>query len=103
MSGVALFLTLPVLAAVLVYLLRRWPTPSTILAGLVALILGVLLWRWPNGTPVVFLGRVVQVNLPVGLLGEPFRDGAGGPMGNWFSLPGFGGRVSRRMAGVAGA
>lgn len=72
MSGVALFLTLPVLAAVLVYLLRRWPTPSTILAGLVALALGVLLWRWPNNTPVIFLGRVVQVNSPAGLLGEPF-------------------------------
>ena len=72
MSGVALILTLPVLAALIVYLLRRWPTPSTILAGLVALILGVLLWRWPNNTAVVFLGRVVQVNLPAGLLGEPF-------------------------------
>lgn len=72
MSGVALILTLPILAAVLVYLLRRWPTPSTILAGLVAVLLGVLLWRWPSDTPVVFLGRVVQVGLPVQLLGERF-------------------------------
>lgn len=70
MSGAALVLALPLLAAVLVYLLRRWPTPSTVLAGLVALLLGILLWRWPNDSPVAFLGRVVQVNLPISLLGQ---------------------------------
>ena len=77
MSGVALFLALPVLAAVLVYLLRRWPTPSTILAGLVALILGVLLWRWPNDTPVFFLVTPKTVQTPEELslihISEPTR------------------------------
>lgn len=72
MSGVAVIITLPLLAAVLVYLLRRWPTPSTVLAGLAALAIGILLWRWPNDTPVVFLGRVVLVSAPIRLLGERF-------------------------------
>lgn len=65
MSGVVLIFTLPLLAALLVYLLRRWPLPSSLLAGLVALALGILLWRWPNDQPVLFLGRVIRVNAPV--------------------------------------
>jgi formate hydrogenlyase subunit 3/multisubunit Na+/H+ antiporter MnhD subunit len=72
MSGVVLVLTLPLLAAVLVYLLRRWPLPSSFLAGAAALALGWLLWRWPNDEAVLFLGRVVQVNAPVVLLGQTF-------------------------------
>ncbi len=72
MSGVVLVLTLPLLAALLVYLLRRWPLPSSIVAGAAALTLGLLLWRWPNAEPVLFLGRVVQVNAPVVLLGQNF-------------------------------
>ncbi len=72
MSGVAVVLTLPLLAALLVYLLRRWPTPSTLLAGVVALFLGLLLWRWPNALPVVFLGRIVQVDQPIRVLGGLF-------------------------------
>lgn len=72
MSGVVLVLTLPLLAALLVYLLRRWPLPSSGLAGTAALTLGLLLWRWPNNEPVLFLGRVVRVNAPVALLGQVF-------------------------------
>lgn len=70
MSGAVLVLTLPLLAAVLVYLLRRWPTPSTALAGLAALSVGVLMWRWPNDDLVLFLGRVVRPNVPFELLGQ---------------------------------
>ena len=101
MSGAVLVLTLPLLAAVLVYLLRRWPPPSTVLAGLVALVLGLLLWRWPNDSPVVFLGRVVQANLPIILLGETLGHGVAGPMGDRLALPGSGRHLSRRMAGIA--
>ena len=72
MSGALLILTLPLLAAVLVYLLRRWPLPSTVLAGLSALTLGVLMWRWPNDDVVLFFGRVVRLNLPVQVLGQRF-------------------------------
>lgn len=72
MSGVVLVLTLPLLAALLVYLLRRWPLPSSVLAGTVALALGLLLWRWPNDTLVSFLGRVVRVDAPMIALGQVF-------------------------------
>jgi len=72
MSGVVLVLTLPLLAALLVYLLRRWPLPSSGLAGTVALALGLLLWSWPNAEAVLFLGRIVRVNAPVALLGQTF-------------------------------
>ena len=70
MSGAILVLTLPLLAAVLVYLLRRWPLPSTLLAGIAALSVGVLMWRWPNDDLVLFLGRVVRPNIPFELLGQ---------------------------------
>lgn len=70
MSGAVLVLTLPLLAAVLVYLLRRWPLPSTVLAGVAALTMGVLMWRWPNDDLVLFLGRVVRPNVPFELLGQ---------------------------------
>ncbi|MCA9868930.1 MAG: hypothetical protein KDI03_06650 [Anaerolineae bacterium] len=70
MSGALLVLTLPLLAAVLVYLLRRWPTPSTLLAGVAALTVGVLMWRWPNDDLVLFLGRVIRPNTPLELLGQ---------------------------------
>ncbi|MER2598376.1 MAG: proton-conducting transporter membrane subunit [Caldilineales bacterium] len=72
MSGVVLIFTLPLLAAVLVYLLRRWPLPSALLAGVSALALGLLLWRWPNDQSVLFLGRVIVVNRPVILFGQTF-------------------------------
>jgi formate hydrogenlyase subunit 3/multisubunit Na+/H+ antiporter MnhD subunit len=72
MSGVVLVLTLPLLAALLVYLLRRWPLPSSFLAGAAALTLSWLLWRWPNDEAVLFLGRVVRVNAPVVLVGQGF-------------------------------
>ena len=70
MSGVVLLFTVPVLAAVLVYLLRRWPTPSTALAGFVAAGLGYVLWLWPNDQPVIFLGRVIRLNQPVVVVGQ---------------------------------
>lgn len=70
MSGAVLVVTLPLLAAVLVYLLRRWPLPSTVLAGLAAVGLGLMMWRWPNDDLVLFLGRVVRMNAPVDLLGQ---------------------------------
>ncbi len=72
MSGVVVVFSLPLLAALLVYLLRRWPLPSSSLAGLAALTLGWLLWRWPNDESVLFLGRVVRVDAPVVLLGQTF-------------------------------
>ncbi len=72
MSGVVLVFTLPLLAALLVYLLRRWPLPSSILAGMAALVVGLLLWRWPNDEPVLFLGRTLRVDAPVVLLGQTF-------------------------------
>ena len=80
MSGVVLVFTLPLLAALLVYLLRRWPLPSSGLAGLAALALGWLLWRWPNDEPVAFLGRVVRIDAPVTLLGQTF---AMAPTAQW--------------------
>jgi len=80
MSGVMVVFTLPLLAALLVYLLRRWPLPSAIFAGLAALFLGWLLWRWPNGETVLFLGRVLRVDAPVQLLGQTF---ALGPTAQW--------------------
>ncbi len=72
MSGVVLVFTLPLVAALLVYLLRRWPLPSSALAGLSALALGWLLWRWPNDEAVLFLGRIVRVDAPLRLLGQTF-------------------------------
>jgi hypothetical protein len=72
MSGVVLVLTLPLLAALLVYLLRRWPLPSSGMAGLSALTMGLLLWRWPNDEAALFLGRVIRVDAPVVLLGQTF-------------------------------
>lgn len=70
MSGALLVLTLPLLAAALVYLLRRWPLPSTVLAGAAALLTGVLMWRWPNDDLVLFLGRAIRLNTPLELLGQ---------------------------------
>jgi formate hydrogenlyase subunit 3/multisubunit Na+/H+ antiporter MnhD subunit len=58
------------LAAVLVYLLRRWPLPSTALAGLTALALGWLLWRWPSEGSVQFLGRIIRLEAPITLFGQ---------------------------------
>ena len=72
MSGVVVVLSLPLLAALLVYLLRRWPLPSNALAGMAAWALGWLRWRWPNEESVLFLGRVVRVDAPVELLGQTF-------------------------------
>lgn len=72
MSGAVLVLVLPLLTALLVYLLRRWPLPSSALASMAALALGSLLWRWPNDEPVLFLGRVVRVNAPIVVLGQVF-------------------------------
>ncbi|HRI57776.1 MAG TPA: hypothetical protein PK170_11860, partial [Anaerolineae bacterium] len=87
MSGVVVIFTLPLLAALLVYLLRRWPLPSTILAGLAALILGWLLWRWPNDEAVLFLGRVVLVNAPAVLLDQTFvLDAAAQWVLGWLAL-----------------
>lgn len=73
MSGAVLVLLLPVLAAALVYLLRRWPLPSTALAGLAAVSLAALLWTWPNEGPVIFLGRVIRPGQPIVLLGQQFQ------------------------------
>lgn len=73
MSGVVLVLVLPLAAAALVYLLRRWPLPSTALAGLVAAGLGVLLWSWPNDGAVLFLGRLILPSQPIDLLGQRFE------------------------------
>lgn len=70
MSGVVFVLTLPLFAAVLVYLLRRWPLPSTMLAGLAALSLGLILWQRPNDDLVMILSRVVRLNTPVEMLGQ---------------------------------
>ncbi len=87
MSGVVVIFTLSLLAALLVYLLRRWPLPSTILAGLAALTLGWLLWRWPNDEAVLFLGRVVLVNAPAVLLDQTFvLDAAAQWVLGWLAL-----------------
>ncbi|MEA3334935.1 MAG: proton-conducting transporter membrane subunit [Chloroflexota bacterium] len=80
MSGVVLLYTFLVLAAILVYLLRRWPTPSAALAGLSALALGVMLWTWPNDQEVFFLGRVINLNQPVLFFGQHLEMG---PTGQW--------------------
>lgn len=70
MSVVVLVFTVPLLAAALVYLLRRWPLPSTALAGLTALALGWLLWRWPSEGTVLFLGRIIQLEQPISVFGQ---------------------------------
>lgn len=70
MSVVVLVFTVPLLAATVVYLLRRWPLPSTAVAGLTALALGSLLWRWPAEGAVLFLGRAVSMEQPVSLFGQ---------------------------------
>lgn len=73
MPGVVLLLALPLIAAVLVYLLRRWPLPSIALAGLVAALLGWLMWRWLNEGAVLFLGRVVRPGQPMIMLGQSWE------------------------------
>ncbi|MCS6842867.1 MAG: hypothetical protein NZ528_00860 [Caldilineales bacterium] len=70
MSVVLLVFMVPLLAATVVYLLRRWPLPSTAVAGLAALLLGWLLWQWPAEGAVLFLGRVVSLSQPVLLFGQ---------------------------------
>lgn len=80
MSGIVLIFTFSLLAALLVWLLRRWPAPATALAGLVALSLGLLLWRWPNDSAVLFLGRVVVPAEPTLLFGQRLQMG---PTAQW--------------------
>ncbi len=70
MSVVILLFTVSLLAAALVYLLRRWPLPSTALAGLTALVLGWLLWRWPSEGSVLFLGRIIWLERPISVFGQ---------------------------------
>lgn len=70
MSVVILVFTVSLLAAALVYLLRRWSLPSIALAGLTASILGWLLWRWPSEGSVLFLGRIIVMERPMSVLGQ---------------------------------
>lgn len=73
MSAVVLILAIPLLAAVLVYLLRRWPLPSVALAGLAALLLATLMWRWPSQGSIVFLGRAVRITQPLVVFGQELQ------------------------------
>lgn len=70
MPGVVLLLTIALVGAAVVWLLRRWPLPSTGLAGLLAAMLGLLLWRWPQQGAILFLGRLIRPDLPVVLFGQ---------------------------------
>lgn len=80
MSGAIVLLVFPLLAALLVYLLRRWALPSIALAGLVASLLCWWLWRWPNEGAVLFLGRVIRPAQPIMLLGQTLEMG---PSAQW--------------------
>lgn len=73
MSAAMVIITLPLLAAVIVYLLRRWPLPSAALASAVALLLGLALWRWPYTGVTQFLQRSVQITQPVMVLGQQLQ------------------------------
>jgi formate hydrogenlyase subunit 3/multisubunit Na+/H+ antiporter MnhD subunit len=73
MSAVVLILAIPLLASVLVYLLRRWPLPSTAVAGLAALLLGALMWRWPSQGSLLFLGRAIRTTQPVVIFGQDLQ------------------------------
>lgn len=73
MSAAVVIFTLPLLAAVVVYLLRRWPLPSAALASAVALLLGLSLWRWPYTGATLFLQRSIQITQPVMVLGQQLQ------------------------------
>ena len=69
-AGPTLVLGLPLLAAVLVYLLRRWALAAAGLAAAVAGGLALITWHWPPQATVHFLGRTVVMGQPVTFLGQ---------------------------------
>ena len=69
-AGPTLVLGLPLLAAVLAYLLRRWALAAAGLATAVAGWLGWIAWHWPLEGTVSLLGYTVEMGQPVALLGQ---------------------------------
>ncbi|MBC8448944.1 MAG: hypothetical protein H8D78_14455 [Chloroflexi bacterium] len=69
-AGPALVLGLPLLAAALVYLLRRWALAAAALATIVAAALAWMVWHWPPQALVLLLGRTLVMGQPVTLLGQ---------------------------------
>lgn len=70
MAGPAFVLGLPLLAAVLVYLLRRWAPLAAAVSALVAAALAWMVWHWPPQATVLLPGRTLVMGQPVVLLGQ---------------------------------
>jgi formate hydrogenlyase subunit 3/multisubunit Na+/H+ antiporter MnhD subunit len=69
-AGPTLVLGLPLLAAVFVYLMRRWSWAAAGLATLVCGAIAWLTWHWPAQSTVHVLGRTVAMGQPIYLLGQ---------------------------------
>ncbi len=69
-SGVSLLIVVPLLAALIVFILRRFRTITAFASAAVALVLGISAWLLPLGQPVQLAGRQVMLDVPVTLLGR---------------------------------
>jgi len=69
-AGPTLVLGLPLLAAALVYLLRRWALAAATVATLIAAALAWMVWQWPPQATVLLPGRTLVMGQPVTLLGQ---------------------------------
>jgi len=68
--GPLLLIVLPLIAAPVVYLVRRWTLIASALAAGTSLALGLACLRLPLDAPATFLGRPVQLGQPVVVLGR---------------------------------
>jgi formate hydrogenlyase subunit 3/multisubunit Na+/H+ antiporter MnhD subunit len=69
-AGPLLLITLPLLAAPLIWLLRRWATIAALLSAGFSLLMALLAWRLPLDEPVPLWGREVALGEPVHVLGR---------------------------------
>jgi len=72
-TGPTLVLGLPLLAAVIAYLLRRWSWAAAGVATLVSALLAWVTWHWPAQSTVHLLGRTVEMGQPLVVFGQEFK------------------------------
>lgn len=69
-SGPTLVLGLPLGAAIVVYILRRWGLVASTVSAVVAAGLAWAVWSWPPGSTVILLWGTVEMGSTVSLLGQ---------------------------------
>ncbi|HUW11389.1 MAG TPA: proton-conducting transporter membrane subunit [Anaerolineae bacterium] len=72
-GGLTLVLGLPLLAAAVAYLLRRWSWAAAGVAALVSGVLAWITWHWPAQATVYVLGRTVEMGQPLVVFGQVLK------------------------------